>query len=75
MAVPKKKHSKQRTRTRHTAWLLLQRKKLENLVNIVSCASCNADIPERTVCPECGKYKGRQVLKKETASDVTVVAA
>jgi large subunit ribosomal protein L32 len=75
MAVPKKKHSKQRTRTRHSAWLLVQRKKLGNLINVVSCPSCKADIPERTACPACGKYKGRQIIKKDTQSDISVISA
>jgi ribosomal protein L32 len=75
MATPKKKHSKQRSRVRHTAWKQVQQKKLLNNINIVTCSSCGARIPERTACSECGMYKGIQILKKQTSDEVTVVKA
>lgn len=75
MAVPKKKHSKQRTRTRHSAWQAKTRKKLLKQVNIVTCSHCQARIPERTICPECGFYKGEMRAKVKTSSNVSVVQA
>jgi len=75
MAVPKKKHSKQRTRTRHTAWRLAEQKRLVNNINIVTCSSCGSRIPERTVCSDCGMYRGIQIKTPKTSSDVTVVTA
>lgn len=40
---------------------------MKNIVNLVTCKSCGMKVPSHTVCKECGKYKGRQVLdvKKE----------
>ena len=75
MATPKKKHSKQRTRVRHSAYQAKQRKKLVDNVNIVTCSNCEARIPERTACPECGMYKGVQIIEKKAPSNVTVVSA
>lgn len=71
MAVPKQKRSKSRTRTQHTHWRKLQAKRLVNSVNIVSCSHCSERIPERTVCPVCGHYKG--VLVKKTLAPSTPV--
>lgn len=76
MATPKKKHSKQRTRVRHRAYEMKQQKRISNLVNIVTCSSCSARIPERTACPECGMYNGIQILEtKKKSANVTVVSA
>ena len=76
MAVPKKKHSKSRTRVRHTAWKDKHQKRLLNGAKIVACQNCNEIIPERTVCHKCGTYKGNQIFKKSLEkNDVTVVKA
>jgi ribosomal protein L32 len=75
MAVPKKKQSKQRTRVSHTAWTTKQQKKLLNSVNIVTCLQCSARIPERTLCPECGFYKGEQRKSVSASSNINVVKA
>ncbi len=73
MAVPKKKHSKQRSKTRHSHWQDLQRKKLINNVNIVTCSNCEERIPERTICHECGYYKGVQLITPKVDTAKTVV--
>lgn len=76
MAVPKKKHSKQRSRTRRTAWIKRTQLKLINNVRLVTCGSCNTRITERTICPSCGKYKGKQLLDiSKNKKQVTVVNA
>ena len=75
MAVPKKKHSKQRSRVRRTAWVTRETKRLIDLINVVTCPTCKARIQERTVCKECGEYKGKKILRKSTSDAVTVVSA
>ena len=35
--------------------------------NVTYC-SCGEPTLSHTVCPSCGKYKGRQVVKKEEAT-------
>ncbi|HPO05680.1 MAG TPA: 50S ribosomal protein L32 [Candidatus Gracilibacteria bacterium] len=76
MAVPKKKQSKQRTRVQYSAYEKEQQIRLENQINIVTCPECGARIPERTACPECGKYRGNQILKvKAVSSGAKVIKA
>jgi large subunit ribosomal protein L32 len=72
MAVPKKKHSKARTKTKHSAYAQKVQKKLLNKLNIVTCLNCSAKIKERTICPECGFYKGeqRKTIKTNKAKEV-----
>ena len=74
MAVPKYKRSKQRTRTQRTAWMQKQQLRLVRSINIVTCPQCSARIPERTVCRECGYYKGIQMVEKKSAP-VRVISA
>jgi large subunit ribosomal protein L32 len=58
MAVPKRKQSKQRSRSRRANW------KLEAPV-FVRCKQCHElKLPHR-VCKECGYYAGKDVLKLE----------
>jgi large subunit ribosomal protein L32 len=58
MAVPKRRQSKQRSRTRRANW------KLE-VPNLVRCKQCHEfKLPHR-VCKECGYYDGKEVLKLE----------
>jgi large subunit ribosomal protein L32 len=59
MAVPKKKKSKSRTKMR-----LSQYYNSLKLPNLAYCESCGHYIPRHRVCPYCGKYRGRQVLKE-----------
>jgi large subunit ribosomal protein L32 len=57
---PKRKLSKGR-RDRRRAHDALE------AANLVACSSCGAMILPHTVCPQCGFYKGREVIeiKKE----------
>lgn len=58
MAVPFRKVSKTRKRMRrsHNA--------LES-VNLFECPNCKTLIKAHRVCPKCGMYKGKQVIKKD----------
>lgn len=63
--VPKKKTSKARSKRRYGSFKTKTLKKLSNIVNLVTCPNCKSKIVTHTVCPECGQYKGRQVLDKQ----------
>jgi len=58
MAVPKRKVSKMRLRTRKAAnrW---------HAPSLSKCPQCGAKVRAHVACPECGYYKGRQVLTVE----------
>jgi len=58
MAVPKRKHCNARTGSRraHDA------KKPRQLM---SCPHCSHAVPSHTICPNCGHYLGRPVVKTE----------
>ncbi len=58
--LPKRKHSKGR-RDRRRAHDALQAR------NTISCPNCGEKRLPHTVCPNCGYYKGREVvsMKKE----------
>lgn len=61
MGVPKKKRSKSRKKSR-------QKGKLSSSF-LGACPQCKAPILSHFACPECGYYKGKQVVvvkKKET---------
>jgi large subunit ribosomal protein L32 len=57
VAVPKKKLSKSRRDKRRA-----NHKKVA-LPAISACRQCGAPSASHRVCPECGTYRGRQVLK------------
>ncbi len=56
MAVPKKRKSASKRDMRRAHW------KLET-PSLAECSRCHALIVPHRVCPECGYYNGRQVLK------------
>ncbi|MBT5856116.1 50S ribosomal protein L32 [bacterium] len=64
MAVPKKKRSKSRTRTKKANWTV-------ELPNLRACPSCGIKTVSHRACPECGQYKGRQVLQIKTKTPKT----
>ena len=66
MAVPFRKISKTRGRMRRTHY------KLE-AANTVICKNCGASIKPHRVCPECGFYKGKNVIEKEAVKEEKVV--
>ncbi len=67
--VPKKKTNKSDTKRRYGSFKTKVLKKLTNRLNLVSCADCGSKIPTHTACPDCGKYKGRQVIDKQKKID------
>ena len=56
MAVPKRKHSNARTGSRRAH----DRK---TPVQMTNCQECSVAIPTHVVCPVCGHYMGREVVK------------
>jgi large subunit ribosomal protein L32 len=58
MAVPKRKTSKARHNSKHSAW------KLE-APEIVECPQCHEPKLPHRVCPSCGYYRSKEVIKIE----------
>lgn len=58
MAVPKNKTSKARRNKRRANWKLAE-------PNLVECPQCHALKMPHRVCPNCGQYKGKEVIKVE----------
>jgi large subunit ribosomal protein L32 len=65
--TPKQKLCAGRSKRRYGAFQTRAREHLKNIVNLVTCQSCGMKVPSHTVCKECGKYRGKQILdvKKE----------
>jgi large subunit ribosomal protein L32 len=55
MPLPKRRHSKQRSRKRRTHW------KLE-APTLVDCPHCHKPKLPHRVCPSCGWYDGQEVM-------------
>lgn len=55
MAVPKRKTSKMKVRSRKAA-------NRYQGVQVTTCTACGAPAKPHRVCPSCGMYKGKQVL-------------
>jgi large subunit ribosomal protein L32 len=73
--VPKKKTTKRVSKQRYGSFKTKVLKRLANL-NLVSCPDCSAKIPSHIACPECGKYRGRQVVDKTKKVDkITTIKA
>lgn len=60
--TPKQKLCKSRTRSRYGSFQTKARTKLADQTKLVNCPSCGAKRLSHTVCKQCGKYRGRQVL-------------
>ncbi|PIE84125.1 MAG: 50S ribosomal protein L32 [Bacteroidia bacterium] len=58
MAHPKSKVSKQRRDTRRAHHAL-------SPVTLSECSNCGTMIPRHHVCPDCGYYRGQQLIAKE----------
>lgn len=56
MAVPFRKVSKTRGRMRRTHYKI-------SANETTKCPKCGAEIRPHRVCPECGSYKGKEVVK------------
>lgn len=63
MAVPKRKHSKARTRSRRANHDRM------GLLNLVDCQSCGGERLRHRVCPSCGTYRERVVLEPKFTDD------
>ncbi|MGL5439065.1 MAG: 50S ribosomal protein L32 [Filifactoraceae bacterium] len=58
MAVPKRKTAKSATRSRRAANMKI------SAPGLVKCPQCSELKLSHIVCPECGYYKGREVVSK-----------
>jgi len=58
MAVPKKKHSKSRRDRRRAQWKL-------TTPNLGECPQCHEPKMPHRACPNCGFYRGREVVETE----------
>jgi large subunit ribosomal protein L32 len=56
VAVPKRKKSRSRTRSRRAQWKAAP-------VTLVTCDRCRETKLPHTACPNCGTYARRQVLE------------
>ena len=63
MPVPKKRRSKAKKRTKKACWKI-------DMPCLNTCTNCGRAILPHRACPECGFYKGQQVLqiKDKTSS-------
>ncbi len=59
MAVPKRKPSKARSRTRKSINMRLA------VPTLSECGTCGNKVVPHRVCPKCGFYKGKQYLELE----------
>jgi len=55
MALPKRRHSRSRSRKRRTHDALEARM-------ITTCKECGARIRPHCICPKCGYYRGRRIV-------------
>ena len=60
MGVPKKRTSKMRRNRRRAA-----NSNLKTPVQVIACPKCKEPVLPHRVCPACGFYKGREVVKVE----------
>ena len=77
MAVPKKKKSHAASARQHSKYVELERKRLSNITNVVTCKECGAEKLNHTVCKKCGTYKWVKVLeiKKSVKAPAQVITA
>ncbi|MFA5947764.1 MAG: 50S ribosomal protein L32 [Candidatus Gracilibacteria bacterium] len=67
--VPKRKTPKAKTRQRYGAFKTKTLTKLANKLNLVACKNCGEKKPSHQVCPDCGMYKGIQIIDKNKKID------
>ena len=61
MSVPKKRRTRSSVKKRQSHDSLSQLK-------LSVCPKCGEKIPSHTVCPNCGTYKGKQILKLKSVT-------
>jgi large subunit ribosomal protein L32 len=62
MGLPAKKRTKSSKRRRASHFAL-------KIIQLTLCSHCKKAIPAHQVCPFCGYYKGREVIKIKTKED------
>ena len=65
--VPSKKQAVSSTRSRHSAWVNKQRKRMENELNLNTCPE-TGEVKRAHFASPSGRYKGRQVFEVKTGS-------
>jgi large subunit ribosomal protein L32 len=55
MALPKRRHSSTRSKKRRTHWKL-------SLPGLQDCPRCGQPKQSHRVCPNCGHYKGEEIV-------------
>lgn len=74
--TPKKKTTKRVSKQRYGSFQTKVLRKLTNQVQLTDCPDCGAKALAHTACPECGKYRGRQVVDKQKKVDkITTIKA
>ena len=63
MAVPKRKQSRARSRSRCTH-------KVEHVTSITHCLNCSSPLKTHQVCATCGFYKGVKILTTKAERSV-----
>jgi large subunit ribosomal protein L32 len=58
MAVPKRRQSNARTRSRRAH-------DFKTAPQLQICPKCSTAIPSHVVCPNCGHYMGRPIVEEE----------
>ncbi|MCK5710888.1 MAG: 50S ribosomal protein L32 [Deltaproteobacteria bacterium] len=58
MALPKRKHSRSRSRKRRTHYKL-------SVPGVSTCQNCGEHKSSHRACPSCGFYKGRTFIKEK----------
>jgi len=61
MGLPSKRRTKQQKRERASHFALVE-------VGLTTCGHCKKKMLPHHVCPHCGYYRGRQVIKKDLFS-------
>lgn len=59
MAVPKRKKSKSRRRSRYSKWLNY------SAPEVVECNNCHSNTLPHRACPVCGHYKGMLIVEEK----------
>lgn len=62
MAVPFRRTSKTKKRMRRTHLK-------KELPGLTTCPNCGASIKPHRACPECGNYKGKEVVKTDKTEE------
>ncbi|CCY45892.1 50S ribosomal protein L32 [Firmicutes bacterium CAG:822] len=62
MAVPARKVSKTSGRMRRTHYKISAK-------TVTVCPKCGAPVKPHRVCKNCGTYRGKEVIAKETATE------